>query len=148
VKRDVRDLDDNGQLLWIGKTKSRAGRRRLLIPGELAPLLLAIAADRPSDSPLFVSEASRRWPAGRRWTRHMANSHVRRICIAAKVPALSPQALRRTQSTVATEAGATGLMVAQDLGHAVGQAPAVTHRSYVERDAARDATIQRGLRVL
>lgn len=39
-------------------------------------------------------------------------------------------------------------MVAQHLGHAAGEAPAVTHRSYVERDAARDAAVQRGLRVL
>ena len=56
--------------------------------------------------------------------------------------------LRRTQPTLATDAGATGLMVAQHLGHAVGKAPAVTHRSYVERDAARGAAIDRGLRVL
>jgi len=70
------------------------------------------------------------------------------ICAAAKVPTLPPQALRRTQATLATDAGATGLMVAQHLGHATGAAPAVTHRSYVERDAARDAAVQRGLRVL
>lgn len=148
VRRDVRDLDDGGRLLWIGKTKTAAGRRRLLIPEELAPYLVAITGGRPGDAPLFVSEASRRWPAGRRWSRHMAYNHVRRICAAAKVPTLPPQALRRTQATLATDAGATGLMVAQHLGHATGAAPAVTHRSYVERDAARDAAVQRGLRVL
>jgi hypothetical protein len=148
VRRDVRDLDDGGRLLWIGKTKTRAGRRRLLIPDELAPYLVAIAAGRPGDEPLFVSEASGRWPAGRRWSRYMAYNHVRRICTAAKVPTLPPQALRRTQATLATDAGATGLMVAQHLGHATGAAPAVTHRSYVERDAARDAAVQRGLRIL
>jgi integrase len=137
-----------GRLLWIGKTKIRAGRRRLLIPDELAPYLVAIAAGRPGDAPLFVSEASRRWAAGRRWSRHMAYNHVRRVCTAAKVPTLLPQALRRTQATLATDAGATGLMVAQHLGHATGAAPAVTHRLYVERDAARDAAVQRGLRVL
>jgi len=148
VRRDVRDLDDGGRLLWIGKTKTTAGRRRLLIPDELAPYLVAIAGDRPGDAPLFVSEASRRWSAGRRWSRHMAYNHVRRICTAAKVPTLPPQALRRTQSTLATEAGVTALAVAQHLGHATSAAPAVTHRSYVERDAARDAAIKRGLRVL
>jgi integrase len=78
----------------------------------------------------------------------MAYNHVRRICAAAKVPELAPQALRRTQTTLATDAGVTGLMVAQHLGHAIGQAPAVTHRSYVERDAPRDAAMDRGLRVL
>ncbi len=39
-------------------------------------------------------------------------------------------------------------MVAQHLGHATGAAPTVTHCSYVERDAACDAAVQRGLRVL
>lgn len=148
VRRNVRDVDDGGRLLWIGATKTAAGRRRLLVPDELAIYLVAIAAGRLGDEPLFVSEASRRWPAGRRWTRHMAYNHVRRVCAAAKVPELAPQALRRTQATLATDAGATGLMVAQHLGHAVGEAPAVTHRSYVERDAARNAAIDRGLRAL
>ena len=148
VRRPVRDVDDSGRLLWIGATKTKAGRRRLLVPDELAVYLVAIAAGRRGDEPLFVSVASRRWPGGRRWSRHMAYNHVRRICEAAGVPDVAPQALRRTQATLATDAGATGLMVAEHLGHAVGRAPAVTHRSYVERDAARDASVDRGLRVL
>jgi len=148
VGRDVRDVDDGGRLLWIRGTKTATARRRLLIPDELAGYLVAIAADRPGDQPLFVSEASRRWPAGRRWSRHMAYNHVRRVCKAAGVPEVAPQALRRTQATLATEAGATGLQVAKHLGHAVGAAPAVTHRAYVGRDAARDAAVERGLVVL
>lgn len=34
---------------------------------------------------------------------------------------LAPQELRRTQATLATDAGVTGLMIAQYLGHAVGE---------------------------
>lgn len=141
VRRDVRDLDDGGRLLWIGKTKSKAGRRRFLVPPELVPLLIAIAAGRPSDAPLFVRDG------GIRWTRHVAYGHVRRVCKAAGVPVLPPQALRRTQATLATDAGATGLMVAAHLGHEV-PAPAVTDQAYVGRDAATDARVERGLRVL
>jgi integrase len=148
VRHDVRDVDDGGRLLWIRGTKSRSARRRLLVPDELAPYLVAIAAGRAGDEPLFLSDTSGRWPAGRRWTRHMAYLHVRRVCAAAGVPELAPQALRRTQATLAEDAGATGLQVAQHLGHEVGKAPAVTHRAYVGRDAARDAQVERGLRVL
>lgn len=152
VRRDVRDLDDSGRLLWIGATKTKAGRRRLIVPAELVPLLLAAAGGRPGDEPLFV-HPERRIPRGRsaggdRWSRRVAYDHVRRVCTAAGVPTLPPQALRRTQSTLATDAGETGLAVARQLGHAVDAAPAVTGRAYVGRDAASDAQIERGLRVL
>ena len=148
VSCDVRHLDDGGALLWVPGTKSAAARRRLIVPHELRPLLLALAVGRPSDEPLFLSEASRRWPAGRRWSRHMAYNHARRVCGAAGVPELGPQGLRRTQATLATEAGETGLAVARHLGQATGKAPAVTHRAYVGREAARDAAVERGLVVL
>lgn len=144
----VRDLDDGGRLLWVRGTKSVPARRRLLVPDELGPLLLALAGDRRGDEPLFLSEASRRWPAGRRWSRHMAYQHVRRLCRTAGVPDLGPQGLRRTQATLATDAGETGLAVARHLGHATGAAPAVTHRAYVGRGAARDAAVARGIHVL
>lgn len=145
---DVRHVDDGGRILWVPGTKSDAARRRLLVPPELGPYLVALAADRPGDAPLFVSDASRRWPAGRRWTRHMANYHVRRIVKAAGLPEHAPQALRRTQATLAEEAGETALAVAHHLGHAIAAAPAVTHRSYVGREAAKQAAIERGLVVL
>lgn len=78
----------------------------------------------------------------------MAHYHARRLCRAAGVPELGPQALRRTQATLATEAGETGLAVARHLGHATGAAPAVTGRSYVGREAARAAAVERGMVVL
>jgi len=144
---DCRHVDDGGRLLWIPGTKSDAARRRLLVPPELGPHLVALAADRSGDAPLFVSDASRRWPAGRRWTRHMAYYHVRRVCRAAGLPG-APQALRRTQATLAEEAGETALAVARHLGHGVPKAPAVTHRAYVSREAVKNAAVERGMRVL
>jgi integrase len=142
VRRDVRDLDDSGRLLWIRKTKSEAGRRRLKIPDELRALLLALAAGRASDAPLFTGRG------GRQWSRYSARREVLRVLKAAGVPVLPPQALRRTQSTLATEAGETALAVARHLGHATGEAPAVTGRSYVGRDAATEAKQERGLVLL
>ena len=153
VRRDVRDLDDDGRLLWIGATKTAAGRRRLVVPDELVQPLLAIAAGRAGDAPLFAHGGERRHrgrsPAGgERWSRHVAYWRVRRVLAEAGVPVLPPQALRRTQATLATDAGETGLAVARHLGHATGAAPAVTGRAYVGRDAASDAQVERGLRVI
>jgi len=152
VKRDVRDLDDGGRLLWIGRTKTKAGRRRLLVPDELVPLLVGVAAGRPGDAPLFVHPEKRRRrgrsPGGARWSRHVAYGHVKRVCVAAGVPELPPQALRRTQATLATDAGATALMVAAHLGHDVAEAPAVTGKAYIGRDAASDAQAERAFRVI
>ena len=149
IRRNVGDLDDNGALLEIGKTKTLAGHRRLRIPDELVPLLRALAAGRPRDAPLFASEPTRCRPELRRWSRFAAYYHLTRVCKAAGVPPLGPQAQRRTQSTLATDAGATGLMVAQHLGQAVPDAaPVVTREHYIGRSEASNAQAERALRVL
>lgn len=142
VKRTVRDLDDEGRLLWIGATKTASGRRRLRVPEELRGPLLALAGDRSADAWLFANDT------GARWSRYAARRAVRAVLELAGVSVLSPQALRRTQATLATEAGETALAVARHLGHATGAAPAVTGRSYVGREAARAAAIERGIVVL
>jgi hypothetical protein len=46
VKRDVRDLDDGGALLWIDRSKTVRGRRRLAIPDELRGMLLELVRDK------------------------------------------------------------------------------------------------------
>lgn len=142
TRRDVRDLDDDGRLLWIRATKTAAGRRRLRVPDELRVLLLALRGDRAPGEPLFLNEY------GRRLDRKSARRHVRRVCEAAGVPVLSPQALRRTQSTLATEAGETALAVARHLGHATGTAPAVTHKHYIDRDSTESARVERAARAI
>jgi integrase len=142
VRSEVRDLDDGGNLLWIRVTKTAAGRRRLAIPAALRELLLAMAAGRAPDAALFARED------GTRLSRDSARRHVVRVTAAAGVTVLPPQALRRTQATLATEAGETALAVARHLGHATGGAPAVTGRSYVGRDAAAGARGERALKLL
>jgi len=142
VRSDVRDLDDAGNLLWIRVTKTAAGRRRLAIPPALRGLLLGLTTGRAADAPLFIRED------GTRCSRDTARRHVLRVTAAAGVTALPPQALRRTQATLATEAGETALAVARHLGHATGEAPPVTGRSYVGRDAAAGARQERAVRLL
>lgn len=140
--RNVRDLDDNGTLLNIGRTKTSSGERRLRIPAPLDEMLSALSAGRGPEDPIFVNTL------GRRMSRSTAKNHVRRACVDAGVTEISPQALRRTQATLATDAGETGLAVARHLGHSTGEAPAVTGRSYVGRDSQIAARGKRALRVL
>jgi integrase len=139
VKRDVRDLDDDGRLLWINRTKTIAGTRRLLLPDELRAVLLELVKGRAPDAPIFTK------PDGTRMTRHWAYRHVKRICREAKVPELSPQALRRTQSDLATNAGVSAIEIARHLGQT---SPVVTDRSYRDRTVVADAKAERAFKVL
>jgi integrase len=53
VSRVVRDLDDDGRLLWIPTSKTEAGRRNLRVPDTLRPYLQRLAADRKPLDLLF-----------------------------------------------------------------------------------------------
>jgi integrase len=139
VRRSVRDLDDGGRLLWIDRTKTKAGTRKLAIPEELRLPLRALAQGKAPDAPIFVKES------GERATRYWAYYHVKRICREARVPDLSPQALRRTQTDMATEAGETSIAVARHLGHG---STAVAERSYRDPAVAAAAKTERMLLVI
>jgi integrase len=139
VKRSVRDLDDGGSLLRIGKTKTRTGTRKLTLPDELRLPLLELVRGRAPDAPIFTKED------GKRATRHWAYHHVRRICGEAKVTVLSAQGLRRTQSDMATEAGESAIAVARHLGH---KSTRVTDRSYRDPNVVAAAKQDAAFRVL
>lgn len=139
VKRDVRDLDDDGNLLWIGRTKTVKGTRRLSIPDELRVALLELVTSRSPTAPIFTRED------GSRATRHWAYHHVRRICSEAKVPVLSAQGLRRTQSDLADEAGVSAIAIANHLGQT---SPRVTERSYRDPNVVAAAKQERALRLI
>lgn len=141
-RRDVRDLDDGGRLLWIRKTKTAAGRRGLRLPDQLGDMLAALCAGRRPEDPLFVDSR------GQRMSRNVARNIVRRVCKEAGVPVVSPQALRRTHATLATDIGETGPAIARALGHSMGGAPRVTAQSYIGADAVSAAQSSRALRVI
>ena len=94
VSRVVRDLDDEGRLLWIPETKTEAGRRTLPVPEFLQPYLRRSPKGKgPADS-LF----------GRHW-RDWPREWVQRICKAAKVPEVTAHGMRGLHGTLAVERG-------------------------------------------
>ena len=120
--RIVRNLDDEGRLLWITDAKTQAGIRRLRVPESLQPLLRRIAAGKQPTDRLFGAKANRQ----------TVLRHVRRICKAAGVPTVSPHGLRGTHASLAMTAGATGDLVAAAL------ARVVHHDRAALRSAGRD----------
>jgi integrase len=136
--RVVRDLDDNGRLLWIEFGKTRRSRRTLEVPALLRPYLLALAKGRAPDAQLISRTISRR--SGKKRDRYWLAHHVERLCTDAGVPVVCTQSLRGLHASVATEAGATSHVVASALGHS---SPAVTHAHYIDGDTARRARTRR-----
>jgi integrase len=136
--RVVRDLDDNGRLLWIEFGKTRRSRRTLEVPALLRPYLLALAKGRAPDEQLISRTISRR--SGKKRDRQWLAHHVARLCEEAKVPVVCTQSLRGLHASVATDAGATSHVVASALGHS---SPAVTHAHYIDGATARRARTRR-----
>jgi integrase len=112
VVRDVRDLDDGGRLLWIPDSKTEAGKRCLEVPEVLRPVLLELARDRIGPVPLF------RMRDGARATRWWLYHHARRLTGELAGRQVTPHGLRGTHASLARSAGATGEVVAAQLGHA------------------------------
>ena len=138
--RVVRDLDDKGRVLWIDSAvKTSSSRRHLDVPDVLRPMLAELVAGLDGRDPIFRREDGK--PATRHWLHH----HCDRLCRAARVPEVGPHGLRRTQSRIATAAGATPGLVAAALGHA---SPAITARAYVDPSTARAAQARAALTVL
>ncbi len=134
ISRVVRDLDDDGRLLWIPDAKTAKGRRHVQVPETLRPYLLGLAKEKePTD--LLFGEHWRDWP--REW--------VQRICRAAKVPVVSAHGMRGLHSTLAVDAGITGHAVASALGH---ESFATTAQSYAKPEAVTAARQKRVLTVL
>ena len=135
--RVVRDLDDNGRLLWIEFGKTKRSRRTLEVPLLLRPYLLALATDRQPDDQLIKRTPLR---TGKKADRYWLMRHMRDLCEEAEVPMVCLHSLRGLHATLATEAGATSHAVAGALGHST---PAVTHAHYIDGSARRRANSKR-----
>jgi integrase len=134
VSRVVRDLDDDGRLLWIPETKTEAGKRTLPVPEFLQPYLKEIAEGKGPNNLLFEGHW-RDWP--RKW--------VQKICAAALVPKVTAHGMRGLHGTLAVERGATTHIVAQALGH---ESEITSRQSYIAREAITGADQRRVLTVL
>jgi integrase len=134
VSRIVRDLDDDGRMLWIPDAKTFKGRRTLLVPDELRPYMQALAKGKgPND--LLFGKHHRDWP--RHW--------VQRICREAGVPVVTAHGQRGLHATLAVEAGVTSRAVADALGH---ESFKTTAQSYARADGVGLARQTRALSVL
>lgn len=130
----ARDVDDKGRLLWIAEaeSKTKASRRRALVPGVLVvPLLELAASPAHADGHLFATEDGE--PANRHWV----SRHARRHMAAAGVTVVTTHGLRGTHATLATVEGVTGEAVARSMGHSDGGKTAKGH--YIDGGAAADA---------
>lgn len=128
TSRVVRDLDDEGKLLWIPFAKTDAGRRTLEVSADLRPLLRRSARGKSPEMYLLgdgVQPHSREWV--RRW--------VWAICDAAKVPRVSAHSMRGLHATLAVRAGATSHEVVRALGH---ESFAVTRGNYIQPGTVED----------
>jgi integrase len=123
--REVRDVDDNGHLLWIPCSKTPAGRRTLEVPDVLVPLLLRQVGNRSGTEPLFKHR-----------TKGLARHWVQRICRRAGVMVVGAQSMRGLHATLAVRAGITSHAVASALGHT---SFTTTARSYAKPEAVAGA---------
>jgi integrase len=106
----VRDIDDDGRLLWVAQgveeAKTRASRRSVSVPALVRRHLLRLAAGRPGHELLF----GQHW---RDWPRLVTET----LCRRAGVPVVTFHGLRGTHATLAIRAGLSPQLVAQALGH-------------------------------
>lgn len=123
---DERCLDDGGRLLRVPGTKTEAARRVVEVPELLRAPLAILAAD----------------PG---WTVSRVRHGVERWCERAGVPVVPPHGLRGTHASLAASAGATGVLVAAQLGHA---SPTVTAAHYTQAGAAATGGARTALKVL
>ena len=134
ISRTVRDLDDDGHLLWIPESKTEAGRRKLAVPDLLRALLLELAEGKTSTELLFGYH-DRAWP--RKW--------VQRICRDVEVQEVTAHGMRGLHSTLALDAGQTAPVVAAALGH---ESSATTLGHYAAPGAGSAARQDRTLEAL
>jgi integrase len=146
ISRVARDLDDEGRLLWIPDAKTEAGKRTLEVPAVLQPHLVRLAEQATERAEDAKREGRVEAPLlfGRHW-RDWVRKWSREICERAEVPLVPAHGLRGTATTIATEAGAVGHLIAAHLGHASAE---TTAESYVAKGVGEKAARRRGWSVL
>jgi integrase len=131
---DARDVDDGGRTLWITKSKTAKGRRRLEVADTIAACLQHQAKDRVGQLIPHCTPA-------------MVYHHVTRMCERAGVTVVCPHGLRGTHATLAAGRGATSALLMEALGHT---SIAVTQRHYIQSgtmEGAMAGEVQRQLLV-
>lgn len=135
LRRQVRDVDDEGRILWVERGKTRHARRHLCVPEFLQEHLRQIVYGRRPDDLLFPSEV----PGAPK--RHQSLWRlVRTLCERASVPVVCTHSLRGLYATLAVETGALSESVAASLGHG---SFAVTEKHYAQPSAVSNVRTAR-----
>lgn len=132
--REVRDLDDEGKILWIPSGKTKNARRRLEVPEVLRPYLLRMVEGKAPERLIF--EGRNQKPHGIPWLW----KQVTRYCKEANLPRVCPHSLRGLHASLAMAAGCTSNAVASALGHG---SFAITAKHYVDPDTLHNSTLRR-----
>ena len=132
--RVVRDLDDEGRILWVPFGKTNNAKRRLQVPDPLRDILLLHAKDKPTDAPLLG-------PVGDPFhTRDIIRYRLKLLCQQLGLPTVCPHSLRGLNATLALDAGATAQHVAAALGHA---SFTTTARHYADASSVANVGLRR-----
>lgn len=134
ISREVRDLDDEGRILWIPSGKTQNARRRLEVPEALRPFLLRMVAGKSPEQLIFCGKRMK--PLRYIWLW----KQVRKYCQRANLPRVCPHSLRGLHSSLAMAVGCTSSAVASALGHG---SFAVTAKHYVDPDMLHNSTVRR-----
>jgi len=143
----VRDLDADGTVLWVEKSKTEAGKRAVEVAEPFRPFLQGLARGRQSQDYLFdfKPERIRACQDERKQRIDVLLRRTRSLCTSAGLPVVCAHSMRGLHSTLAAGFGATGQVVAKALGHTSFN---VTKRHYVDRDVLESASLRSNLRVL
>jgi integrase len=133
IRLQPRDVDAG--LAFVERSKSRRSTRRVKVPEPLWSVLDELA-DRARHG-----GQERVFPFTRYWVR----DQVKRLCRMAGAPEISAHGMRGLHATLATAAGATSELVAQQLGHA---SLAVTEKHYTDPEALTEAAKTRVVTLL
>ncbi len=145
TRRVVRDLDDNGRVLWI-EEGTKDSSRPVPVPAELGRHLLALAEGRIALAPRWPTQAKRPDKRGAASSPDRVNDEVKRICRLAGVPEVNAHSLRGLRADLDRLAGAGGLdEVSERFAH---RDIATTRRSYLDKGTDEQAQAARAMRVL
>lgn len=105
LERERQDVDQDGSVLIVARSKTRAGVRRLVIPDFLRARFAARVGGLKAGEKIFP------------FSRYALHYHVKRLCGAAGVPIVCPHGLRGSAATNALEMGGTLRQVQLAMGH-------------------------------
>lgn len=135
LKREVRDVDRGGAIIWVDRGKTESSRRQLEVPAPVQAQLWKLCEGRAATTWLFHSKKT-----GQPFRRASLWASVGRICAQAGVPRVCTHSLRGLWATAAFSTGGLASQVAAALGHT---SFGMTQRHYIDPAALQRAASSR-----